>query len=232
MVRIDVDQDQSVAEGVAQAGQIDVLVNNAGIGGGGPVELRPVAKAKQTFETNYFGAVRMIQAVLPAMRERGGGTIVNVTSIAGRVAFATHGHYAASKFALDALSEILAAEVRPFGIRVAIVEPGVVLTPIFSKHSGQATKQTVYDMPYRRLQRSFQKQLQNPTMPDVVAAAIEHAITTDQPRLRYLVGEDARVLAAGRGRMSDEAWVSTQAIQDDEEFFDRMKAEFGVEMYR
>jgi NAD(P)-dependent dehydrogenase (short-subunit alcohol dehydrogenase family) len=136
-ITLDVDDQASVTravgEVVARAGRIDVLVNNAGIGGGGPVEDVPVDWVKSLFETNYLGAIRMIQAVLPGMRESRSGAIVNVSSIAGRLAIAGHGHYSAVKHALEAISEALAQEVQAFGIRVAIVEPGVVVTPIFTK---------------------------------------------------------------------------------------------------
>ena len=137
LVTLDVDDAASVQRGVGevhdQAGRIDVLVNNAGIGGGGPIEEVPVDWAQSLFQTNYFGVVRAIQAVLPGMRQRRRGVVVNVSSIAWRLAIAGHGHYSAVKHALEAMSEALAQEVQGFGIRVAIVEPGVVVTPIFSK---------------------------------------------------------------------------------------------------
>jgi NAD(P)-dependent dehydrogenase (short-subunit alcohol dehydrogenase family) len=113
IVTLDVDDDASVRRAVGEAGAVDVLVNNAGIGGGGPIEDVPVDFAKGLFETNYFGAVRTIQAVLPGMRQRGSGAIVNVSSIAGRLAIAGHGHYSAVKHALEAMSEALAQEVSP-----------------------------------------------------------------------------------------------------------------------
>jgi NAD(P)-dependent dehydrogenase (short-subunit alcohol dehydrogenase family) len=235
-VRIDVDDDNSVAAGVAdvlrQSGFIDVMVNNAGIGGSGPVELVPVERAKQTFETNYFGAVRMIQAVLAGMRERRSGTIVNMTSMAGRIALASHSHYCASKFALEGLTETLAAEVRPFNIRVALIEPGVVQTPIFSKSKREAYAPTPYELTVRRLRHLFRKGLQNPTMPEAVAEAIEHAVTTDSPSLRYLVGEDANTLLKGRRQLTDEEWLELQSMPDEEAFHERVKALFGVELYR
>ena len=133
----DVDSDASVAQGLALAeranGPIDVLVNNAGIGQLYAVEDASLEEFRQTMETNFFGALRCIKAVLPSMRERRHECIVNVTSVAGRIALASHGPYWASKFALEALSESLAQEVKPFGIRVAVVEPGVIATPIFNK---------------------------------------------------------------------------------------------------
>src|SRR5207253_479661 len=118
-------------ETVSGHGPVDVLVNNAGIGGASPLELTPEDEHRRMFETNYFGAIRCIQAVLPAMRERRRGTIVNVTSIAGRVATPNQIAYSASKWALECAGEALAHEVRRFGIRVVNVEPGVVMTSIF-----------------------------------------------------------------------------------------------------
>jgi NAD(P)-dependent dehydrogenase (short-subunit alcohol dehydrogenase family) len=235
-IKIDVNSDDSVTSGVAevlhQAGHIDVLVNNAGVGGGGPIEISSIEVAREVFETNYFGAIRMIRAVLPGMRVRRSGTIVNVTSVAGRFPAAAHGHYSASKFALEAASESLAQEVLPFGIRVAIIEPGVILTPIFSKHSVDFSSLAPYETPVRRLMSFFAKQLQNPQMPELVAEAIEHAVLTDSPKLRYLVGEDAKTLIAGRTQVSDEDWIADSAIAEDEAYYDRMKQRFGTDMYR
>src|SRR5207237_3332245 len=113
-----------VAEIEKAKGRIDVLVNNAGVGELSTVERSSEELVQATFETNFFGPLRLIQAVLPAMRERKNGTIVNVSSIAGRIAVPGQSMYSASKFALEALSEALAIEVRAFNIRVALIEPG------------------------------------------------------------------------------------------------------------
>ena len=143
--------ERAVAATLAGEGPIDVLVNNAGIGGATPLELTPEAEHRAMFETNYWGAIRMIQAVLPSMRERRAGCIVNVTSIAGRIATPNQIAYSASKHALAAASEALAHEVHAFGIRVAIIEPGVVQTAIFENSAGA----TRYDKtsPYRQIMR-------------------------------------------------------------------------------
>ncbi len=132
---LDVDQDDSVHDAVARVGPVDVLVNNAGIGSAGAVELMPMEEIRAIFETNVFGAVRMLQAVLPSMRQRRAGAIVNVTSMMGRITLPCHGFYAATKFALSAISETLAMEVKRLGVRVAIIEPGVILTPIWGKRA-------------------------------------------------------------------------------------------------
>ena len=134
---LNVDEDASVREAIGKAlaerGHIDILVNNAGVGGGGAVEEVSLDFFRQMMETNFFGALRCMKAVIPSMRERRHGCIVNVTSIAGRVAMAPQAPYAASKFALEALSKCLAQEMKAFNVRVAIIEPGVIATPIFSK---------------------------------------------------------------------------------------------------
>lgn len=241
LIKLDVNDDASVQQGVAEvlqkAGHIDVLVNNAGIGGSGPVEAISVENAHKVFETNYFGAIRMVQAVLPGMRERKSGSIVMLSSIAGRVPFAGHGHYAASKHAIEAISEILAQEVRAFNIRVAIIEPGVILTPIFSKGRKSARSQPNpiaehYADHTRRLLTFFQTRLKNPTMSDVVAEAIEHAVTTDQPHLRYLVGDDAHTILAGYQQIADEERVETGRPMTDEEYYDLMHKRLGVDLFR
>jgi len=153
VVAMDVNSDESVAAGFAEAertcGPLDVLVNNAGVGRGGAIEDVSIAQFRDTMETNFFGALRCIKTVMPGMRQRRSGCIVNITSVAGRLASAAQGSYCSSKFALEALSEVLAQEARLFGIRVAIVEPGVIATPIFDK--GQA----LADSPYPGQRRLF-----------------------------------------------------------------------------
>jgi NAD(P)-dependent dehydrogenase (short-subunit alcohol dehydrogenase family) len=241
LVPIDVDDDTSVHQGVTivltQAEHIDVLVNNAGLGMGGPLEEVPLDVAQRVFQTNYFGAIRLIQAVLPGMRERRSGTIVNISSIYGRLALATHAHYSASKHALEAASEALAQEVRAFNIRVAIIEPGAIVTPMMER--GRAQRQAnppdpanPYVVYRRRLGRLHDNLLQRQRLPQVVAEAIEHAITTATPQLRYLVGEDARALVRGRQQATDEEWVEAGRPMTDEEYYELMHQWCGVDLFR
>jgi NAD(P)-dependent dehydrogenase (short-subunit alcohol dehydrogenase family) len=142
---LDVDDDSSVNDAVAKAlaekGRIDLLVNNAGVPGGArTVEEVPINAFRQITETNFFHALRCIKAVIPGMREHRHGCIVNVASVAGRVASAAMGPYCASEWALEALSECLAQKVRPFNIRLVIIEPGFIETPIFGKAFRQLPK--------------------------------------------------------------------------------------------
>ena len=231
VISLDVDDPVSVQLAVDEvhdkSGRIDVLVNNAGIGGGGPIEDVPVDWAQSLFETNYFGVVRMIQAVLPRMRQRRSGTIVNVSSIAGRLAIAGHGHYSAVKHALEAMSEALAQEVQRFDIRVAIVEPGVVVTPIFSKARRFADPASPYFDHVRRLLLLYQKQMPHAAQPADVARVIHEAVTTEAPRLRWLVGDDARLLVAGRQRTSDEEYVAGGRAMSEEEYLDELRRRYG-----
>jgi len=231
IVALDVDDPASVQRGVAEvldgSGRVDILVNNAGIGGGGPIEDVPVDWVKTLFETNYFGVLRMTQAVLPGMRERRAGTIVNVSSVAGRLAVAGHGHYSAVKHALEAMSEALAQEVQRFGIRVAIVEPGVVVTPIFSKAKRWADPASPYFDHVRRLLLLYQKQMPHAAQPADAARVIYEAATSSSPRLRWLVGEDARLLVAGRQRQTDEEYVAGGRAMSEEEFLNEARRRYG-----
>lgn len=235
IVKLDVNEDESVERAAAQvldeSGGVDVLINNAGIGGGGPIELVPISLSKEIFETNYFGAIRMIRAVLPGMRERGSGAIVNVTSVVGHITAGAHAHYTASKHALEAASEALAVEVRPHGIRVVIVEPGCVQTPIWQKARGEFATDGPYGVAVRRLFRIFEAQLAEPTMPDEIAEVILNAVESEEPRLRYAAGADAETMLPARQRTTDEEWIAYQCEPDEERFVDRAKEIFGVDLY-
>lgn len=222
LVVMDVDDGESVTAAFASIerdhGSIDVLVNNAGVAGGASIEETPLTDFIRLMNTNTWGALRCIQAVLPSMRGRGAGAIVNVTSLAGVLAQGGQGAYVASKFALEGLTEVLAIEARPFGIRVSAIEPGVIKTPIFSKGSGGAVVETPY-VGTRRMGEVFRSTLGGrPGTPDEVAEVIWTAITSEQPQLRYSVGDDAGRMLAYRASVTDEAWVAHQSEPDDDVF--------------
>jgi len=210
-LRLDVDDEGSVRDAVAEAGRIDALVNNAGFGAIGPVEKVPIDEGRRCMDTNFFGAVRMIQAVLPAMRERGEGTIVNVSSVAGRVGPPLDGFYAASKFAMEGLSESLHYEVSHFGIRVRLVEPGQFQTAF----QANVARYGVDEPPYDELQRQWDAS-RAPLLagteapgPEPVAAAIADAVESTEPKLRWPVGVDADLVISVRSSMDDEAFEAT-----------------------
>jgi NAD(P)-dependent dehydrogenase (short-subunit alcohol dehydrogenase family) len=220
--------ERAVQKVLGQAGRLDALINNAGIGGGGPLEEVSEDLLRQIFETNFFGPMRLMRLVVPTMRQARGGAIVNVTSIMGRLARAGASAYAGSKFALEAASEALAQEVRRFDIRVAIIEPGVVQTPLHEKEGGRPDPNSPYHEFTLRGSRLFGALLENPSSPELVAATIQHALETDQPKLRYLVGKDAHKWAAGRQAMSDEAWVDVGRKMTLDEYAAFYRDRFGM----
>jgi NAD(P)-dependent dehydrogenase (short-subunit alcohol dehydrogenase family) len=211
------DVDEAIAAAVSSHGQIDVLVNNAGITGGGALEEADFDVFANAMETNFFGALRCTKAVLPAMRERNGGTIVAVTSQAGRIAVPTMAAYTASKYALEAALEALAVEVAKFDIRVALIEPGAILTPMVNKNA-MPEPESKYRGIWRRFGILALHDFGQGSTPDVVADCIAEAITTDAPRLRWAVGQGAERNLRVRASLSDEDWVGVWNDPDDEVF--------------
>jgi NAD(P)-dependent dehydrogenase (short-subunit alcohol dehydrogenase family) len=208
---LDVDDDASVAETVAAAGPVDALVNNAGFGIQAPVELAPVEEIRRMFETNVLGAVRMIQAVLPQMRARGSGTIVNVTSLAGLVTGPIGGAYAATKHALEAISESLHYEVGHFGIRVAVIEPGYFETEFQRKEPRFGLDAPPYDELDREWSVAFEKLRGDgpPAGAEPVAQVIADAVEGTEEKLRWPVGADADMVLAARNSMDDATFEAT-----------------------
>lgn len=176
---------------LAEAGRIDVVVNNAGIGYAGAVEDTSLAEARATFETNFFGALRVCKAVLPAMRAQGAGLIVNVSSIGGLMGLPYQGLYSASKYALEGLSEALRIEVRPFGVRVVLVEPGDIRTAFTAnRRSVQRAEDPAspYREQYRRTLARIEADEVGGAPPEVVARTVARIVANPRPRLRYVVG--------------------------------------------
>ena len=209
---LDVDSDASVAACIGEAGRVDALVNNAGFGVIGPVERLPIDEGKALFETNFFGALRMIQAVLPQMRERGDGTIINVTSVAGRVAPPLDGMYSGTKFALEGLTEALKLEVEHFGIKVAMVEPGYFETT-FSDNAHRFGLDTA---PYDELEVAWSKAMTRMRGgsevgpgPEAVATTIADLVESDDPLFRNPVGDDAQMVLGARAAMDDATFEAT-----------------------
>ncbi len=234
VVRCDVDDAASVATVVddvlQREGHVDVVINCAGVTGDGPVEEAGTELFRQAMETNFFGPLRVIQAVLPGMRARGEGAIVNISAVSGRMTFAGRGAYAASKHALEAMTEALAQETAEFGVRVILMQPGFLATPFFSKSAPPPGPYSPYASQGTRHLRVFMRLLEQAGPPEIVARAIEQALAADEPRLRYVVGDDAEMLFAGRARMSDEAWLasgSQMTFEEEEEFW---REKFGFEI--
>jgi NAD(P)-dependent dehydrogenase (short-subunit alcohol dehydrogenase family) len=234
LVELDIADDESVRHGFEEildrAGGVDVLVNNAGVGGNGVVEETTPSDYLDVMNINLCGAVRCSQAVLPGMRERGSGAIVNVTSVAGRVGALAQSPYVASKWALEGTSEGMAQELAPFGIRVVIVEPGVTKSAIFAKSVDFPHATGAYEAPYQRMFQMYATGIANATDPFEVAEVIHHAVTTDEPQLRYVMSWGAEELIRGRERMSDADWVSLGAAPDDAAYYARFEELFGLDI--
>ena len=234
LVELDVADGDSVRAGFAEVfarhGRVDHLVNNAGVGGNGVVEETSPKQFLDVMNVDLCGAVRCAQAVLPQMRERGSGTIVNITSVAGCFGALAQAPYVASKWALEGVSEELALEVAPFGIRVAIIEPGVTKSAIFAKNTDAVNESGAYDAQYRRMFGFYAAGIRQATPAEEVAEVILHAIETDQPTLRYSVSWAASEIIAGRSRMAEGDWVALGALESDDEYVARFKELFDVDL--
>src|ERR687890_821612 len=209
--QLDVTDDMSVTNAIqaisSEAGRIDVLVNNAGYGLNGAFEDLAMDEIKAQYETNVFGLIRTTQAVLPIMRRRKSGTIVNISSGAGRFGFPTGSAYVSTKFAVEGLSESMSYEVEPFGIKVILIEPGVIRTNFFDS-SVLAKKSQDPNSPYAPLMKgrenSVDKMMENGSTPQYVAEVVLHAITSESPKLRYLAGKDLEQWIEAKRKMTEE----------------------------
>ena len=220
VVTLDVTDEASIADAVEHilrtAGRIDVLVNNAGISSIGAIETTPDDEWRRLFEVNLLGPVRMVRAVLPAMRAAGSGTIVNVSSANGRAPATFGAAYSATKAALDVVSEVLVHEVEPFGIRVAVVAPGQFDTPIFDKLRADASSRDPSSPYAEREAKLLDVSLPGAAAavggrsapdPEIAAAVVVAVATGERPGFRHAAGADAeRILAARQGATDDE-WI-------------------------
>lgn len=234
LVELDIAHDESVRDGFARvlgdAGRVDHLVNNAGIGGNGVVEETSADRFLEVMNVDLCGATRCAQAVLPQMRERGRGTIVNVTSVAGRIGAVAQAPYVAAKWALEGISEQLAQEVAPFGIRVAIIEPGVTKSSIFGKNTDAPNETGAYGTQYARMMQMYAAGYHHATDAWEVAAVIQHAIETDEPQLRYPVSWGGHGITEGRARMTDEDWVALGRIESMDDYIAAFRDAFGIDI--
>lgn len=209
--QLDVTDDISVKNAIqaisSEAGRIDVIVNNAGYGLNGAFEDLAIDEIKAQYETNVFGLIRTTQAVLPIMRRQRSGTIVNISSGAGRFGFPSSSAYVSTKFAVEGLSESMSYELEPFGIRVVIVEPGVIRTN-FLDGVVVAKKSKDPNSPYSQMMQKvttgFEEMMKNASSPDVVAKVVLNAIRDKNPNLRYLAGSDVEKWLGGNRKVADE----------------------------
>ena len=218
ITQLDVTDDVSIKNAVqtilTDKGRIDVLVNNAGYVLEGAFEDLSVDEIKAQYETNVFGLIRTTQAVLPIMRKQKSGIIVNISSAAGRFGYPGGSAYISTKFAVEGLSESMAYELEPFGIKVVVVEPGVIRTNIFDSVV-VARKSQDPNSPYtqitQKMASAFEEMMKNASSPELVAKVVLEAVTNENPNFRYLAGKDV------------ENWLGAKRNMSDEEFYKMMK---------
>ncbi|WP_327111130.1 oxidoreductase [Streptomyces sp. NBC_01341] len=202
---LDVTDEESMTHAVeavqAEHGSVGVLVNNAGYGEYGTVEETGLDGVRRQFETNLFGLSRMTQLVLPGMRDAGHGRIINIGSMGGRIVFPVGGYYHASKYAVEALSDALRFEVAPFGVKVSLIEPGLIRTSFGDTAAHTLAESAVPSSPYAALNAAADQQMARSytstalsAPPETVAKAIEHAATASRPKIRYVVTPAAKAL--------------------------------------
>lgn len=217
----------AVDQVLARHGQLDVLVNNAGVGLVSPVEEADLDGVRAGFETNFFGPMRLAQLVAPGMRERGEGCIVNVSSVAGRFVNPGQGFYTASKMALEGATETLALELRRFNVRVVLIEPGVTRTAALEKKP-DLRPDTAHLPILMRAGRALASRVALAVEASTVAQSIHQAIVSPEYRLRHALGEDTRLWLAGRARLSDEQWVDYARDMSDDEVRDFWKVDLEM----
>ena len=203
---LDVTDDRSVAGALAAAGELDAVVNNAALGGKGPLEAFPLGMVEDIFATNVLGALRVLQGVLPAWRRRGSGVIVNISSIQGRVATPLEGAYSASKYALESLSETLHYELAHFGVRTVIIEPGYIAPGMVPgpREPGDEAYGPLWAQ-WEHTDAIVTGPAGRPG-PEVVARAVRAAVEDPATPLRVPVGEDAAMVLGARASMDDAAF--------------------------
>ncbi|MGN6615186.1 MAG: SDR family oxidoreductase [Candidatus Nitrosocosmicus sp.] len=214
-VQLDVTDENSVKKAIQtiydEAGRIDILINNAGYGLTGAFEDLSLNEIKTQYETNVFGLIRTTQEVLPIMRKQRSGMIVNISSGVGRFGYPTGSAYVSTKFAVEGLSECMSYEVEPFGIKVILIEPGVIQTNFFNS-SVLAKKSQDPNSPYAPLMKgignSIDKMMKNGSTPQYVAEVVLDAVTNENPKLRYLAGKDVEQLVEAKKKRSDEEFVN------------------------
>jgi NAD(P)-dependent dehydrogenase (short-subunit alcohol dehydrogenase family) len=209
VLQLDVNDDRSVAGAINyilnEKKSIEVVVNNAGYGLIGSVEDSSLDEIKAQFETNFFGAIRVMQKVIPIMRKQKSGTIVNVSSIAGRIGFPLGSAYVSSKFALEGLSESMSYELKQFGIKIVLIEPGVIKTNFaIVKPKNVPDANSSYSQLMNKLEKNLFSTIAHGTHPKEVAIAILRSITEESPEHRYLVGNDAVEFINARKNSTDE----------------------------
>ncbi|HEX8072561.1 MAG TPA: SDR family NAD(P)-dependent oxidoreductase [Pyrinomonadaceae bacterium] len=208
-ITAEADRERIVQTALGISGRLDALVNNAGYGQRGPIELVPIAAIRRNFELNLFSTIALTQLVIPVMRRQGGGRIVNVSSVAGRVARPLSSVYDATKHALEAVSDGLRGELAPFGIKVVVVEPGFILTEFVEVANKESADVLADAGPYApwlaNFKQAYARARRMAGRPEEIAALVHTALTSARPRTRYAAPRHAR-LALALKRLLPERW--------------------------
>ena len=211
VLQLDVNNDKSIFDTITKINEenkrIDVLVNNAGYALAGPLEGTSLeGEIRSQFETNFFGAIKVMQSVIPIMRKQRNGRIVNITSMGGRVAVPLDSIYHGTKFALEGVSECIRYELGPFGIKIILVEPGAVGSN-FWKNLKMTSESSSPHSPYRQIidnvSEIFSKMTENVIHPSEVSKVVVEAVTADNPEFRYVVGKDAKMIMDAKKNLSE-----------------------------
>jgi short-subunit dehydrogenase len=201
------DRERLVSEAVKVNGRIDALINNAGYGQRGPIEIVPVDSIRQNFETNLFSLIALTQLVIPVMRDQGSGRIINISSVAGRIARPLSSVYDATKHALEAISDGMRGELALFGIKVIVIEPGFIITEFLEVANDKARSIIEGDSPYAPLFKGFNEGYKRMRRmaghPDDIARLVLKAVADPRPRSRYAAPRHARIFLAAKKWMPD-----------------------------
>ncbi len=229
IIALDVDNQESVDAAFAKAGDIDVLINNAGILSAEPIEEQSVEMIEAVMNTNYLGTVRCTKAVMGNMRQRGSGMIINIGSVAGDITLPSFVAYNASKYALEAFSEVLAMEMLPFGVKVHLVKPGVIDTDMALSHFPQPKADSAYPQGLRS-KALFDLAAHIEAPAELVSEKLRYLVEDGDERLRHPVGPDSLQFLGYRASVDDERFISSWGAPTHEEWLKKTRSDMMMDM--
>jgi NAD(P)-dependent dehydrogenase (short-subunit alcohol dehydrogenase family) len=226
---LDVDDSDSVNRVFSAVGEVDVLINNAGILSYNAIEDENLARFQEVMNTNFFGVVRCCKAVIPSMRARRAGTIINISSVAGKIATGASAAYASSKHALDGLSQSLAQEMYPFGVKVFLVAPGIIQTPMATTELPRPKPDSAYPSG-RRMMALFAFAAQGVAPPSLVSDKLQELVERGSDRFHHPIGPDSLIFLGYRLNTGDERLIETWGHPDDEVFVQRVSSDVMMDL--
>lgn len=226
---LDVNDTDSVNGVFAAVGAVDVLINNAGILSTNAIEDEELTRFQEVMNTNFFGVVRCCKAVIPSMRARRSGTIINVSSVAGKIATGASAAYASSKHALDGLSQSMAQEMHPFGVKVYIVAPGIIHTPMATTELPRPNPDSVYPSG-RRMMALFGFAGQGDAPPVLVSEKLQELVERGSDRFHHPIGPDSLIFLGYRLNTGDERFIESWGHADDGVFVERVRSDVMMDL--